>query len=91
MGRRKLRRDRDKDREKEDLELELETEGFTAKFCESVLSNRSRSSKENALVIGDYIEATSLLHIYSHIVFETSQLSCHTRLYCLCIYFFRID
>jgi integrase len=46
---------------KEDLELDrkitLATEGFTGKFCESVLRDRSRSSKENALVICDYVIA----------------------------------
>jgi hypothetical protein len=45
----------------EDLELDrkisLVTEGFTDKFCESVLRDRSRLSKENALVICDYIIA----------------------------------
>jgi len=47
--------------EKEDLELDrkitLATEGFTAKFCELVLRDRSRLSKENALVICDYVIA----------------------------------
>ena len=47
--------------EKEDLELDrkitLATEGFTLKFCESVLRDTSRLSKENALVICDYIIA----------------------------------
>ena len=56
---------------KEDLELDrkitLATEGFTGKFCESVLMDRSRLSKENALVICDYVEASSLLQVYSHI------------------------
>jgi integrase/recombinase XerD len=48
-------------KEKEDLELDrkitLATEGFTAKFCKLVLRDRSRLSKENALVICDYIIA----------------------------------
>ena len=48
-------------KEKEDLELDrkitLATEGFTLKFCESLLRDRSRLSKENALVICDYVIA----------------------------------
>jgi hypothetical protein len=46
---------------KEDSELDrkitLATEGFTLKFCESLLRDRSRLSKENALVICDYVIA----------------------------------
>jgi uncharacterized protein YihD (DUF1040 family) len=46
----------------EDLEIDrkvtLATEGFTtAKYCEIVLRDRNRLSKENALVICDYIIA----------------------------------
>jgi hypothetical protein len=47
--------------DKQDLELDrkitLTTEGFTLKFCESLLRDRSRLSKENALVICDYVIA----------------------------------
>lgn len=35
----------------------LATEGFTTKFCELVLRDRNRLSKENALVIAEYIIA----------------------------------
>jgi integrase/recombinase XerD len=52
---------KEKEKEKEHLELDkkitLATEGFTLKFCESLLRDRSRLSKENALVICDYVIA----------------------------------
>jgi integrase len=35
----------------------LATEGFTTKFCELVLKDRNRLSKENALVVAEYIIA----------------------------------
>jgi integrase len=35
----------------------LATEGFTAKYCESTLRDRSKLSKENALVVAEYIIA----------------------------------
>jgi hypothetical protein len=49
-------------KEKQDLDLDrkiaLATEGFaTAKFCEFVLRDRNRLSKENALTISEYIVA----------------------------------
>jgi integrase/recombinase XerD len=49
-------------KEKQDLDLErkiaLATQGFTtAKFCEFVLRDRNRLSKENALIISEYIVA----------------------------------
>jgi hypothetical protein len=49
-------------KEKQDLELDrkiaLATEGFTTtKFCELVLRDRNRLSKENALTISEYIVA----------------------------------
>jgi hypothetical protein len=49
-------------KEKQDLDLDrkitLATEGFTtAKFCEFVLRDRNRLSKENALIISEYILA----------------------------------
>jgi integrase/recombinase XerD len=37
--------------------ISLTTEGFTTKFCELVLRDRSRLSKENALTVCDYIIA----------------------------------
>jgi integrase/recombinase XerD len=37
--------------------ISLATEGFTTKFCELVLKDRSRLSKENALTVCDYIIA----------------------------------
>ena len=41
-----------------DRKITLATEGFTtAKFCELVLKDRSRLSKENALTISEYIIA----------------------------------
>jgi hypothetical protein len=40
-----------------DKKITLATEGFTLKFCESLLRDRSRLSKENALVICDYVIA----------------------------------
>jgi integrase/recombinase XerD len=38
-----------------DRKISLATEGFTTKFCESVLKDRNRLSKENALTISEYI------------------------------------
>jgi integrase len=35
--------------------IALATEGFTTKFCESILKDRKRLSKENALVVAEYI------------------------------------
>src|SRR5207247_3691356 len=35
--------------------IALATEGFTTKFCESILEDRKRLSKENALVVAEYI------------------------------------
>jgi hypothetical protein len=47
-------------KEKQDLELDrkitLATEGFmTNKFCELILRDRNRLSKENALTISEYV------------------------------------
>jgi hypothetical protein len=46
-----------KERLELDKKITLATEGFTLKFCESLLRDRSRLSKENALVICDYVIA----------------------------------
>jgi integrase len=35
--------------------IALATEGFTSKFCESILKDNKRLSKENALVVAEYI------------------------------------
>jgi hypothetical protein len=41
-----------------DRKITLATEGFTTnKFCEMVLRDRNRLSKENALIVCDYIMA----------------------------------
>jgi integrase len=40
-----------------DRKITLATEGFTTKFCELVLRDRNRLSKENALALCDYIIA----------------------------------
>jgi hypothetical protein len=37
--------------------ISLATEGFTTKYCESTLKDRSKLSKENALVVTEYIIA----------------------------------
>ncbi len=41
-----------------DRKITLATEGFTTnKFCELILTDRSRLSKENALIVCDYVIA----------------------------------
>jgi integrase len=48
--------DDDKDKEKLDRKITLATEGFTTtKYCELILRDRTRLSKENALTVCDYI------------------------------------
>jgi hypothetical protein len=46
---------------KEDMELDrkisLATDGFTNRYCELVLRDRNRLTKENALTISEYIIA----------------------------------
>jgi hypothetical protein len=40
-----------------DRKITLATEGFTTKFCELTLKDRKKLSKENALVVAEYIIA----------------------------------
>ena len=40
-----------------DRRISLATEGFTTKFCELILRDRNRLSKENALVVAEYAVA----------------------------------
>jgi hypothetical protein len=40
-----------------DRRITLATEGFTTKFCELILRDRNRLSKENALVVAEYAVA----------------------------------
>jgi integrase len=45
------------DNERLERKISLAVEGFTTRFCESLLKNRSRLSKENAMTISEYIIA----------------------------------
>ncbi len=49
------------DEELLDRRIILATEGFTNTFCEQVLRDRNRLSKENALTVAEYIIAHFLL------------------------------
>jgi hypothetical protein len=40
-----------------DRRITLATEGFTTKFCELTLKDRKQLSKENTLVVAEYIIA----------------------------------
>jgi hypothetical protein len=43
------------DHEELERKISLATKGFTMKFCEALLKDRNRLSKENSLTIAEYI------------------------------------